>query len=299
MHHTRYKTTGKWGNTILCMNCSNAGHTSKNCPHPITSYGVIMVRYSTPEAVVKPIFEAGKYPLEYLLIQRKNSIGFIEIVRGKYKTTDTEYIKKNIGGMTVAERAMLKSATFDELWDAVWGPSVECSNTYKHEKEQGRMKLEALRSGTPSLNSILEEETTVWETPEWGFPKGRKNMYENEYDCAVREMWEETNISEKQIIHIKNLEPISETFTGTNGVQYCHKYFVALIPPNVGLQTVAAASVTNEHIAREVGDMKWLSFADANRLIRDENKEKRELLLRVHNLFASYCPIQLASIPSE
>ena len=124
-------------------------------------------------------------------------------------------------------------------------------------------------------------------------------MYENDFDCAMREMWEETNISQRQIIHIKNLEPISESFTGTNGVEYCHKYFVGFVPPDISLQTVEEASKTNCHIVREVGNMKWVSFEDGIRLIRDENKEKRELLLRVNNLFTHYCPIHLASISPD
>jgi len=296
MYNTQYKSPGKWGNSILCMNCSNSGHTSKHCPYPITSYGVILVRYTSPNVIKRPVFDSGVNQVEYLLIQRKNSIGFIEVIRGKYKVTDIDYIKKNICGMTSLEKNMLKNATYDELWEAVWGPSTEITNKYKTEKEQGRIKIDTLRSGTPSLSSMIDEDTGNWETPEWGFPKGRKNMYESEIDCAMREMWEETNISQRQIVHIKNLEPISESFTGTNAIEYCHKYFVALVPPDVTLQTVEDASKTNCHIAREVGNMKWVSFEEGIQLIRDENKEKRELLLRVNNLFTHYCPIHLASI---
>ena len=295
MYSTLYKSPGKWVN-IQCMNCSNSGHTSKHCPYPITSYGVILVRYITADMSEKPVFEPTVNKLQYLLIQRKNSIGFIEIIRGKYKVTDTDYIKKNISGMTVLEKTMLQNATYDELWESIWGPSLETPNKYKGENEQGRVKIESLRSGTPSLKDIIEEDKSNWETPEWGFPKGRKNMYESDYECAMREMWEETNIRQRQIIHIKNLDPISESFTGTNGIEYCHKYFVAFAPPDITLESVEEASKTNEHIAREVGNIKWVTFEEGMSLIRDENKEKRELLLQVHQMFSSYCPIHLAPI---
>jgi 8-oxo-dGTP pyrophosphatase MutT (NUDIX family) len=296
--------TGNLFSTIICTNCSTAGHTSKHCTKPITSYGVILFRCKDwnqaqilqAEKASLTGLESVAKSIEYLLIQRRDSIGFIELIRGKYKVNDYEYISKNIAGMTAIEREKIRAMNFDELWEMLWGPSKDGFHAYKHEKEQGRIKLEALRTGTPSLDTLIKEAPPPYDTPEWGFPKGRKNLNESEYSCAMRETWEETNIMEKDIVHIRNMEPITENFTGSNGIPYCHKYFIGYTFHGVGEDNVLSVVNTNEHIQREVGDIRWCSVEDALKLIRPENPEKRDVLLRVDSLLKVYCPLQLGPI---
>jgi 8-oxo-dGTP pyrophosphatase MutT (NUDIX family) len=294
--------SGNLFSSIICTNCSNPGHTSKHCIKPVTSYGVILFRckeswnqaaaLQADKAILTGLEAIGD-TVEYLLIQRKDSIGFIELIRGKYKMTDYDYINKNIAGMTQLERDKILSMNFDELWESLWGPSKDGFHAYRHEKEQGRQKLDALKAGEPSLETLIKAAPPPYETPEWGFPKGRKNANESEYGCAMRETWEETNISESDIISIRNLEPIVENFTGSNGIPYCHKYFIGYTRHGVGEQAVAAASSTNEHIQREVGDIRWCNFDSAVKLIRPENPEKRNLLLRVQTILKQYCALQV------
>jgi hypothetical protein len=147
--------------------------------------------------------------IEYLMIQRKDSIGFIEMIRGKYKLSDIDYIRHTVSGMTLAEQEKLLFTPYDDLWENLWGPARDPQNNYRHEKEQGRQKLDALRNGSPSLQTIITESGASFDTPEWGFPKGRKNVNESEHACALRETWEETNIRAKQIITIDNMEPVT------------------------------------------------------------------------------------------
>jgi 8-oxo-dGTP pyrophosphatase MutT (NUDIX family) len=298
-------STGNLFSSIICTNCSTAGHTSKHCSKPVTSYGIILFRcnkdwnqaaaFQTDKAAGTGLDVSGNV-IEYLMIQRKDSIGFIELIRGKYKPTDYDYIRKNIAGMTKEEREKIVSLEFDGLWENLWGPAKDGFNAYRHEKEQSRQKLEALRSGTPSLETMVNESPPPYETPEWGFPKGRKNLNESEYTCALRETWEETNIKENNIIMIRNMDPITESFTGSNGIPYCHKYFIGYVLQGVGEESVSDAAITNEHIQREVGDMRWCSIDAALSLIRPENPEKRDVLLRIDTILTQYCPLQLGPI---
>ena len=298
-----YRHSGNLFSSITCTNCSGTGHTSKHCSKPVTSHGIILFRCKNDwnqaallqsDKTCITGFELPDIGLQYLLIQRKDSIGFIEMIRGKYKVTDYEYIKQNLSGMTAAEREKILSAPYDELWENLWGPTKDGYNTYRNEKEQGRQKLEALRAG--DLKKIIDECGPAFETPEWGFPKGRKNTHEQEHACALRETWEETNIKASQIITIDNIEPITEVFTGSNGIQYCHKYFIGYTLHGVGEEGVEKASATNEHIKREVGDIRWCSFEEALSLIRTENPEKRGVLLRVNALLKSFCALQTGLI---
>ena len=50
---------------------------------------------------------------------------------------------------------------------------------------------------TYNLDSIIEETygESDWTEQEWGFPKGRRNFQEKDYDCAIREFTEETGYS--------------------------------------------------------------------------------------------------------
>jgi len=306
--HPFYRQSGNLFSTLTCANCSGVGHTSKHCTKPTTSYGIILFRCkeSWNQAAILQSdktsltgFETPDIGIQYLLIQRKDSLGYVELIRGKYKLGDYDYIKYNIMGMTKVERDRILTLSYDELWENLWGPAKDGFQSYRNEKEQGRQKLEALRAGTPSLQKLIEDSPPPFTTPEWGFPKGRKNMHESEYACAVRETWEETNIKEKQLIPVHNMEPITEVFTGSNGVEYCHKYFIAYTLHGVGEESVASASKTNEHIQQEVGDIRWCSLEEALTLIRPDNSEKRDVLLRVDAVLKGFCPLYSAPAPSK
>lgn len=304
------------GQTIFCTNCGDQGHTNKQCLLPITSFGTILFRVRggalrQEDALLRaetPVSGIDMSRVEYLLIQRRDSLGYIDIMRGKYKPTDTEYITQQVRGMTTAEQQKLLVEPFDQLWETLWGAPTEGSNAYKHEKEQSRQKLDALRFGAGCvpqadgscehgpvacsnrkgcLADIVESVGRGWPTPEWGFPKGRRETRETEYACAIREMWEETGLTESDIVPIRNLEPIREVFFGSNHIQYSHKYFILFVPGEkpIGLDP------TNEHMRREIGDIRWCGLEDALALIRPENVEKREVLLRVSRLLRNYCPL--------
>jgi 8-oxo-dGTP pyrophosphatase MutT (NUDIX family) len=290
-----------YNSSIVCANCSGIGHTSKQCPQPITSYGVILFRPKDPSwnQTERLVVEDDSRPaMEFLLIQRRDSIGFVEIMRGKYKVQDRAYIQHQLTGTTAAERQRLLTLPFDTLWLELWGPPQEGGHAYRSEREQARGKLEALRAhaedGRPSLlEELLASAGGPAETPEWGFPKGRRELHEREYACAMREMWEETNISEKEILPVRGMEPIAETFLGSNGVTYCHKYFLACVPAGIGSTDMEVAARNNAHIRREVGALAWCSEEEALHHFRGGHAEKVELMRKVVRLLNTYYPLQL------
>ena len=66
--------------TIFCNNCGNKGHLCYQCRQPITSVGIIVFRKN----------EKGMR--EYLMIRRKDSIGYVEFLRGKYNIYSKIYL---------------------------------------------------------------------------------------------------------------------------------------------------------------------------------------------------------------
>ena len=286
-----------------CTNCGNVGHTYRACVSPITSYGGIIFRVNdlswnqstilaSPSTITG--FEQYHSKIEVLLIQRRDSLGYVEILRGKYKETDIEYIRKQVYGMTDVEREKLLNRSFDDLWSELWGYDTKTSSHYRNDKEVSKGKLQLLRDGFEvepgqlfCLSSLMDETSVHWDTPEWGFPKGRREPGEKDLACALREVEEETGISREQIVVIQNLEPLSETFFGSNQVHYCHKYFTFYLPLNVEVKY----DESNPHMKREIGNLQWFSLDQALQKIRSDNVEKREILLRMNILLRNFCPV--------
>jgi 8-oxo-dGTP pyrophosphatase MutT (NUDIX family) len=278
----------KKNTTVFCTNCGKQGHIMKQCQEPITSYGILLFRYISPirEQASRLSSVQDTSGLEVLLIRRRDTLGFIELMRGKYGVQDIEYIKKHISVMTTNEQQKLLTQSFQELWEGLWGKPVEGTNAYRHEREVSHEKLEFLQKNG-ILAQLIAEVNSSYTEPEWGFPKGRRELFESDYACAIREVYEETGIDESDICILKNVEPLTEAFTGSNGISYRHKYFIGVLPDKKALTDPA----TVESMRREVSHLEWMSVDTALAKIRPYNQEKRDVLMRAQNFLRNYCPL--------
>ena len=273
-----------------CTNCGLCGHHFRNCTAPIYSYGIVAVRVpdstwnQATQLCMSDNFLNGfqHESLEYLLIQRRDSIGFIELIRAKYKVNDIPYIQLQIEGTTAKEREALKSKSFEELWINLWGESTFETKQYRQEFDQAKQKFEQLRYGVEvngvviRLDTLLETTPIKWDTPEWGFPKGRRNSGETDIACAMREFQEETGLTKQDYVIFDGIDPIHETFFGNNTIHYCHVYYLAFVPEKHNL---------HPETLNEIGGFGWFSLKDALDKIRHTNVEKKELLLRASTVF--------------
>ena len=288
---------------LTCSNCGGNGHAFRQCIAPVTSYGVIMVRpqpgFDVATALANnPGLVTGmeNQTLEFLLIQRRDSLGFIELMRGRYKVTDIDYIRLHLGGITEAEREKYKAGPFEELWNGMWG--LDHSHLYKNEYEIAKGKWEQIHAGVTDASGVrwtvadmIASIGPAPATPEWGFPKGRRDAQESDYACAMREMFEETGVRESQVIPIQNLEPLVESFFGSNHVHYCHKYYIVWVPAELKVEF----SSDNDHMRREIGDLRWFPLNQAMAHLREENIEKREVLLKAASMFRNLCPFPVGN----
>jgi 8-oxo-dGTP pyrophosphatase MutT (NUDIX family) len=286
--------------SIPCTNCGVEGHTYRSCLLPVNSYGIIAFRIkdqwsgkikNADDINIKLCTSGGNTrtvtagqdengQLEVLLIRRKDSLRFVEFVRGKYSIEDEPYLYQMLANMTISERETVQTSSFDELWKMVWGTTQ--TRNYKNDYDASKHKFELLRD-SGLLSKILSNTVSKWDIPEWGFPKGRRNPKENDYDCAVREFKEETGLKDTEFKVITNMDPLCETFYGDNNVHYCHKYYLAICDTNV-----TPKLDEYPHQEREIGDIRWVAVNDALGLIRDENVEKREILLRASSILRNY-----------
>jgi len=261
-----------------CNNCGQTGHLFHQCKSPIISYGIVAFREN-------PTKNGNR---EYLLIRRKDTLGFVDFMRGKYSVYNKEYISNMIKQMTNEEKLRLITEPFSKLWDELWGIQLTATpmrniDPYKAEEISSKNKFESLRTGIYSktefynLEELINATEPSWTEAEWGFPKGRRNYQERDYDCAVREFCEETGYSINSLIPIKNIQPLEEIFTGSNYKSYKHKYYVTYMRYE---DTIASHRLQTS----EVSDSEWMSVDKCCECIRHYNVEKRRLLLEVENM---------------
>jgi 8-oxo-dGTP pyrophosphatase MutT (NUDIX family) len=212
------------------------------------------------------------------MIRRKESLGYIDFIRGKYSIDHKDYIMAMMKQMTNHEKEQLRTTDFDTLWCDIWG-KMRISGRYKTEETVSREKFNSLVSGFGtrySLNELLAESDKYgkWVDPEWGFPKGRRSGGETDYECAVREFCEETGYDKSLLKPIHNVIPFEEIFTGSNYVSYKHKYF---------LMNMESSNTTdvNCYQRSEVSKMSWFSIDDCLKNIRGYNLEKKRVISKI------------------
>ena len=253
-----------------CNNCNNKGHTCHNCKIPITSHGVIC-------------FRKQHNVIEYLMICRKDTLGYIDFMRGKYSIYNKLYIMNMFKQMTDEEKNNLKTGDFDNLWKNIWCQQT-ISYQYKTEENTSREKFNALVNGILIKNDfynliqLIDESIRYdkWTEAEWGFPKGRRNYQEKDYECAIREFTEETGLSNTKLHNIQNIIPYEEHFIGSNYKSYKHKYYLMHIEYEDSIQLTKFEKT-------EVSKMEWKTYDNCIKSIRYYNTEKIQLITDIHN----------------
>lgn len=255
-----------------CVNCGKLGHTFRDCRAPVMSFGIAAVKFC----------DDNPY---YLLIRRRDSMSYVEFLRGKYKLDNVAYIRLLLSSMSTEEQGRLLTIPFDTLWENLW--NGQNTRQFRNEYESAKKNFESIKNTGDVYGCLLaqyiESSPSVWSEPEWGFPKGRRTLHEAELSCALREFSEETGFP-KNVLHMVSGEPpIVEEYVGTNGVPYKQVYFIGACDPD----TVAALQPHNRVMSREVGDIGWFPFEVAYTKIRETNKEKRAMLGCLHHRIMS------------
>jgi 8-oxo-dGTP pyrophosphatase MutT (NUDIX family) len=246
-----------------CVNCGKIGHSFRDCTEPVYSFGVIPVKFVEGQP-------------QFLLIRRRDSLSYVEFLRGKYKLDKNAYIQLLINNMTGEERGRLLTNTFDVLWNMLW--NGQNTRQYRNEYDFAKRTFDTLKNTGDIygklLNRYVEEATMHWSEPEWGFPKGRRIIRENDKICALREFTEETGLRGTDIHLIEDEPPYIEEYLGTNNVRYRQCYFLGCCSSELSV----ALQSDNRVMRREVGGIGWFSYSEALSKIRSTNAEKRIVL---------------------
>ena len=246
--------------TIYCNNCGNEGHLYRHCRLPVLSYGILCIDKD-----------------KVLMIQRKDSLSYIEFLRGKYGIYDSKYLVKLFNGCSLEERDNIKNLSFDELWIKLWFSLDPKKQTERMIKEYNTSKEQFNILKNNNLNELLDSCDTNYTTPEWEFPKGRRNNRETNIKCATREFEEETDLTDKEYILLDNVAPLSEEYIGSNGVRYKHIYYIAFYK---GSRELKINTEKYEQYT-EISDIAWLSFDECIKILRNEQLTKKDVLKKL------------------
>lgn len=231
---------------------------------PAESYGIIGYRQHETES--------GAHDLQLLIIRRKHTMGFMDLVRGRfYNKKMDDIVCIYLSEMTHEERLKVMTFTFDELWEDIWANHK--SKSYRDEYAKAKRKYAKL-----SLKHLLDDVPCTYVLPEYGFPKGRKNTREDCIGCAKREFEEETGVKPAHYTVLRTSPTFEEKFTATNGVVYRHIYYLARIDDDAPTPTV------NSHIkqAEEVASVEWRTPSECLQMFRPYDTSKLQVTRAVN-----------------
>jgi ADP-ribose pyrophosphatase YjhB (NUDIX family) len=221
------------------------------------------------------------------MIRRKNSFGYIDLLRGKYVQNNVDHLQTLFNEMSIGEKELIRHNSFETLWQNMWGiQEFGHTHQYKGEELASQKKFELLKNGIlingemTTLNTLIDNSTTKWKETEWEFPKGRKNYQEKDLDCALREFEEETGLFRNDLKVIENVLPFEEIFIGSNHKSYKHKYFLAY--------TDKSLDNLNNYQQTEVSKLDWKTLEECLATIRPYNLEKIQLISNINKVLQEY-----------
>lgn len=144
--------------------------------------------------------------------------------------------------------------------------------------------------------------TRLYNNPEWGIPKGKRQLQETDLQCAIREFCEETGIQPSDLKIFKNCIPLEEIYIGINGIKYRHVYFIGEIirlPTNTQLydcnespedsELIIPLDAFNREQVGEISAVKLMGFHKAVGMIRRFHGSKKTV---VQKAFYNICTYQ-------
>ncbi len=214
--------------------------------------------------------------IKFLLVKRRNSLNYIDFIRGKYNINNLNSIINMTKYMSKDEIELLKNNNFNKLWHDLWLKNAY-KKKYSDEMYKSNEKFNYLKSINFFDNLISEYSSTEWE-----IPKGGRNYNETNINCAIREFEEETSLTKNNYKIINCIDPIHDVFIGTNNKEYRHIFYTALYNNN-------NISYEYNHSNNEIDCVKWCSWNDINNIIRPYNNSKIKIITLLMFFIINIC----------
>lgn len=234
----------------------------------ITSYGVIAYSkdidelcctgdFSPKEENGVIVFGKQNATLKILLIKKRNTYAYFSIIRGNWK--NTKVLRKLFCLLTLEEQKMVLENNFCTLWQDLW---LDVNSPYyKRGYNRAKKRFSIIESNKTSLATITDHSDAMWE-----FPKGRRNVHEQDICCAFREFEEETTICKDNLMDTKFRS--TEIYQGTDKLLYRTDYFLCEIkePLHVSSPDKISSSL-RKTLTEETETYGWFTMSECKKLL--------------------------------
>jgi ADP-ribose pyrophosphatase YjhB (NUDIX family) len=187
-----------------------------------------------------------------------------------------ELLLEYITNTTRDERRRLLNYDFDNLWKDLWVSPKR--RLYRTEMRKAR---ECWEANAFSIRNLIRNTETEGKDI-WDFPKGRRFIEENMYQCALREFEEETNLPKHLVTLIQEAGSYEDNYQGTDHKMYRGVYFLGYIPNGLSLKFEyqdCPHQMREPYISDEVMAMQWMDYATALEMI---TPSRCALLQQIH-----------------
>lgn len=303
---------------LFCLNCGKSNHVYNDCCEPSCSYGIICF-YSvnslindlqkilkinenktynqnfhlnsinnaeTIDKINKLLSYLRKNENKYhlLMIRRKHTLSYVEFLRGKYDINNIDYIKTLFLKMSNDEiQNIINLKDFTKLRIDL-GMQNKKKKYYKSEYETAEIKFNYLKK-LQIFKELNIDNLKSFDEPEWEIPKGKRQSKETDLQCAIREFSEESGISASYLKIFKNVLPLEEIYTGSNGIDYKNTYFFAELN-NLPLNIFYIEKFIN-NIKFDIKEINFLKFnkieIELNNFSSEQKKEVSKINLLNQN----------------
>jgi len=275
----------------LCIKCGLEGHTNRSCKGPVTSFGLIVYtlgkvckgriypylhtpckehpKISNEDDPFSPK-EAVPGEILFLLVERKDTVGFLNIVQGSYPEVEpykTKKIQRFLNELTCEERHRLLTWSFADLW--------KVAGSEKKDVKKAETKFRNL-----DADNLINGCTCQHKEADYLMPKGRLKFAETTKQCALREFAEETGYNRKDVT-LLDYPPYIEQFTGTDGKLYQNVFYIARLHEDAYIHTKLG---DDPNQSKEVRNMGWFNLNDCMEIMRGYHQEKKDILKKAHIL---------------
>jgi len=138
---------------------------------------------------------------------------------------------------------------------------------------------------------MTDENAVLYDMPEWEVPKGKRQNKETDLQCAIREFCEETGLAQENIRIFKNVVPLEEVYTGINGIEYKHIYFIGEIVdiPDSLVSSQGELKVDGQcrEQVSEVSKIKFMDLVTVNEELRVFHVSKRNIIQKAFYIIGS------------
>ncbi len=245
--------------------------------HTITSYGIALMRKSNNNLI-----NSNKY--EFLFIKKRTTYAFITFVKGIYNKNNDHDVIKLFNNMSIEEKVCIMSLNFSNIWYMSYLKSPRYMNPKelsKYENCKSKFEKKFLYDNGVKLMKLLKSSKSV--NCIWEMPKGMKNKNESDINAAIREFYEETNISKNKYRILWDVPKFEFKFVDEN-VEYRYIYYPAIML-DCRFQPLIDISITKSSLL-ESSEIKFLSAEEA--MVLTNNKNLYNLLSSIKKKVKKY-----------